>query len=227
MRGLARKTKKRYSMDFNTERQRMVENQLKTRGITNFRVLEAMRKVPRHSFVPPELISSAYHDGPLSIGEGQTISQPYMVALMTECLELKGEGKVLEVGTGSGYQTAILAELAKEVYTIEIHKSLSGKARQLLADLGYNNIEFRIGDGSKGWEEESPFGGIIVTAGSPDIPSTLQDQLTDGGRLVIPVGSRFLQTLYRITRVGDSFHKEAFTSCVFVPLVGEHGWKAG
>jgi len=227
MRGLARKTKKRYSMDFNTERQRMVENQLKTRGITNFRVLEAMRKVPRHSFVPPELISSAYHDGPLSIGEGQTISQPYMVALMTECLELKGEGKVLEVGTGSGYQTAILAELAKEVYTIEIHKSLSDKARQLLTALGYDNIEFRIGDGSKGWEEESPFGGIIVTAGSPDIPSTLQDQLTDGGRLVIPVGSRFLQTLYRITRVGDSFHKEEFTSCVFVPLVGEHGWKAG
>jgi len=227
MRGLARKTKKRYSMDFNTERQRMVENQLKTRGITNFRVLEAMRKVPRHRFVPPGLISSAYYDGPLSIGEGQTISQPYMVALMTECLELKGEGKVLEVGTGSGYQTAILAELAKEVYTIEIHKSLSDKARQLLTALGYDNIEFRIGDGSKGWEEESPFGGIIVTAGSPDIPSTLQDQLTDGGRLVIPVGSRFLQTLYRITRVGDSFHKEAFTSCVFVPLVGEHGWKAG
>ncbi|MFA4911239.1 MAG: protein-L-isoaspartate(D-aspartate) O-methyltransferase [Desulfobacteria bacterium] len=212
-------------MDFNTERQLMVENQLKKRGIVDLMVLEAMRKVPRHSFVPPELMSSAYHDCPLSIGEGQTISQPYMVALMTECLELKGEERVLEVGTGSGYQTAILAELAKKVYTVEIHKSLSGKARQLLTDLGYNNIEFGIGDGSKGWEEKSPFGGIIVTAGSPDIPSILQDQLTDGGRLVIPVGSRFLQSLYRITRVGDSFHKEEFTSCVFVPLVGEHGWK--
>jgi len=211
--------------DFDTERQLMVETQLKKRGIVDFMVLEAMRKIPRHSFVPPELISSAYHDGPLSIGEGQTISQPYMVALMTECLELKGEERVLEVGTGSGYQTAILAELAKEVYTIEIHKSLSGKARQLLTNLGYNNIEFRIGDGSKGWEEKSPFGGIIVTAGSPDIPHTLQNQLTDGGQLVIPVGSRFLQTLYRITRVGKYFNKEEFTSCVFVPLVGEHGWK--
>ncbi|MEW6614483.1 MAG: protein-L-isoaspartate(D-aspartate) O-methyltransferase [Thermodesulfobacteriota bacterium] len=212
-------------MDFDAERQRMVETQLKTRGITSLRVLEAMRKVPRHSFVPPEFISSAYYDGPLSIGEGQTISQPYMVALMTECLGLKGEEKVLEVGTGSGYQTAILAELAKEVYSIEIHKSLSEKARQVLTYLGYNNIEFRIGDGSRGWEEESPFDGIIVTAGSPDIPGTLQNQLTDGGRLVIPVGSRFVQTLYRITRVGRYFKREEFTSCVFVPLVGEHGWK--
>ena len=212
-------------MDFNTERQLMVETQLKKRGIVDFMVLEAMRKVPRHRFVPPELTLSAYRDGPLSIGEGQTISQPYMVALMTECLELKGEERVLEVGTGSGYQTAILVELAKEVYSIEIHKSLSDKARQLLTDLGYNNIEFGIGDGSKGWEEKSPFDGIIVTAGSPNIPSTLQDQLTDGGRLVIPVGSRFLQTLYRITRVGKYFKKEEFTSCVFVPLVGEHGWK--
>ena len=225
MRGLARKTKNRCSMDFDTERQLMVETQLKKRGIVDFMVLEAMRKVPRHSFVPPELISSAYYDSPLSIGEGQTISQPYMVALMTECLGLKGEERVLEVGTGSGYQTAILAEMAKEVYTIEIHKSLSDKARQLLTDLGYDNIEFGIGDGSKGWEEESPFDGIIVTAGSPDIPITLQYQLTDGGRLVIPVGSRFLQTLYSITRVGNFFHKEEFTSCVFVPLVGEHGWK--
>jgi protein-L-isoaspartate(D-aspartate) O-methyltransferase len=225
MRVLARKTKKRHSMDFDTERQLMVETQLKKKGIVDFMVLEAMRKVPRHRFVPPELTLSAYYDGPLSIGEGQTISQPYMVALMTECLKLKGEEKVLEIGTGSGYQTAILAELAKKVCTLEIHKSLSDKARQLLVDIGYDNIEFGIGDGSKGWEEKSPFDGIIVTAGSPDIPGTLQDQLTDGGRLVIPVGSRFLQTLYRITRVGDSFHKEEFTSCVFVPLVGEHGWK--
>ncbi|MFH2013201.1 MAG: protein-L-isoaspartate(D-aspartate) O-methyltransferase [Pseudomonadota bacterium] len=212
-------------MDFDTERQRMVETQLKTRDITSIRVLEAMRKVPRHRFVPSELISSAYCDSPLSIGEGQTISQPYMVALMTQCLELKGAERVLEIGTGSGYQTAILAELAKEIYTIEIHRSLSDKSRRILSGLGYNNIEFGVGDGSKGWEKESPFDGIIVTAGSPDIPSTLQNQLTDGGRLVIPVGSRFIQTLYKITRVGNYFKREDFTSCVFVPLVGEHGWK--
>lgn len=214
-------------MDFDAERQRMVENQLKKRDIVNFRVLEAMRKVPRHRFVPQELTSSAYHDGPLSIGEGQTISQPYMVALMTECLRLEGGERVLEIGTGSGYQTAILAELAEKVYTVEALESLSDKARELLTYLSYNNIEFRVGDGSKGWEEESPFDGIVVTAGSPDVPSTLQNQLTDGRKLVIPVGSRSVQTLYTITRVGEGFHKKGFTSCVFVPLVGEHGWKEG
>lgn len=214
-------------MDFSTERQRMVDSQLKKRGVVNFRVLEAMRKVPRHKFVPQKSISSAYDDNPLSIGEGQTISQPYMVALMTECLQLDGAEKVLEIGTGSGYQTAILAELAEEVYTIEVHKPLSEKARRILMDIGYNNIEFRVDDGTKGWEEESPFDGIIVTAGSPSIPGALQDQLTDGGRLVIPVGSRFVQTLFKITRAGGSFHKEEVTSCVFVPLVGEYGWEEG
>ncbi|MFH1624535.1 MAG: protein-L-isoaspartate(D-aspartate) O-methyltransferase [Pseudomonadota bacterium] len=212
-------------MDFDNERQLMVENQLRRRGIADATVLEVMGKVPRERFVPREQISSAYHDGPLSIGEGQTISQPYMVALMTECLQLEGKERVLEIGTGSGYQTAILAELAAEVYTIEIHRSLSEKAQWLLAGLGYDSIRFGIGDGSKGWEEEAPFDGIIVTAGSPDVPVTLKEQLTDGGRLVIPVGSRFVQTLYRMTRVGKSFRKEDFTGCVFVPLVGECGWK--
>jgi len=214
-------------MDFDTERQLMVDKQMKRRGISNFNVLEAMREVPRHCFVPQELRSSAYNDCPLSIGEGQTISQPYMVALMTECLQLEGEEKVLEIGTGSGYQTAILANLVEKVYTVEIHKSLSERASRLLIDLGYNNIEFRVGDGSKGWPEESPFDGIIVTAGSPDIPHTLQSQLADGKRLVIPVGSRFVQTLYTITRVGSSFHKKESTGCVFVPLIGEFGWKEG
>ncbi|MDY7034340.1 MAG: protein-L-isoaspartate(D-aspartate) O-methyltransferase [Thermodesulfobacteriota bacterium] len=214
-------------MDFQRQRDHMVENQLKRRGIVSFRMLEAMRKVPRERFVPCESISSAYNDSPLSIGEGQTISQPYMVALMTECLNLEGKERVLEIGTGSGYQTAILAELAYEVYTIELHDILSERAKNILLDLGYHNIEFRIGDGSKGWKEESPFDGIIVTAGSPDIPNTLQEQLNDGGRLVIPVGSRFVQTLFRITKKGNTFHKKEFTSCVFVPLVGEYGWKAG
>lgn len=214
-------------MDFQRQRDLMVENQLKRRGILSFRVLEAMRKVPRERFVPHESISSAYNDSPLSIGEGQTISQPYMVALMTECLNLQGKERVLEIGTGSGYQTAILAELAYEVYTIELHETLSERAKNLLLNLGYHNIEFRVGDGSKGWKEESPFDGIIVTAGSPDIPNTLQEQLNDGGRLVIPVGSRFVQTLFRITKKGNTFHKKEFTSCVFVPLVGEYGWKAG
>ena len=219
------KMKKDRSRDFNSERQSMVEKQLKKRGIVNFRVLEAMRKVPRHRFVPQRIMPSAYNDSPLSIGEGQTISQPYMVALMTECLKLEGEEKVLEIGTGSGYQTAILAELAKKVCTIEVYESLSDKARGLLSDLGYENIEFRVGDGSKGWKEESPFNGIIVTAGSPEIPGVLQDQLADGGRLVIPVGSRFVQTLYTVTKHGDDFQRRESTSCVFVPLVGEFGWK--
>ena len=214
-------------MDFQRQRDLMVQNQLKRRGIVSFRVLETMRKVPRERFVPGESISSAYNDSPLSIGEGQTISQPYMVALMTECLNLEGKERVLEIGTGSGYQTAILAELAYEVYTIELHEILSERAKSLLLDLGYHNIEFRVSDGSKGWKEESPFDGIIVTAGSPDIPNTLQEQLNDGGRLVIPVGSRFVQTLFRITKKGNTFHKKEFTSCVFVPLVGEYGWKAG
>jgi protein-L-isoaspartate(D-aspartate) O-methyltransferase len=204
----------------------MVDKQLKRRGILDYGILEAMGKVPRHRFVPPELTLSAYHDGPLSIGKGQTISQPYMVALMTECLELEGKEKILEIGTGSGYQTAILAELAKKIFTIEIHKCLSDKARGLLTDIGYKNIEFRIGDGSKGWEEEAPFHGIIVTAGAPEIPVSLMEQLIDGGRLVVPVGARSsLQTLYKITKQGDSFNKKEFTSCVFVPLLGEYGWK--
>ena len=213
-------------MDWEKQREQMVKHQLILRGIKDERVLEAMRKVPRHFFVPEKLRESAYHDGPLSIGEGQTISQPYMVALMTECLSLKGGEKVLEIGTGSGYQTAILAELAEHVYTIERVPILLEKAQQVLTHLlGYTTIKFKEGDGTYGWQEESPFDGIIVTAGAPDISPVLVAQLNDGGVLVIPVGSRYSQSLYKVTKKGDKIEKEIRTLCVFVPLIGKYGWK--
>lgn len=211
--------------DFEKERLTMVEDQLKRRGIRDERVLEAMRKVPRHAFVPEAHQDAAYEDRPLPIGEGQTISQPYMVAIMTQSLELEGEEKVLEIGTGSGYQTAILAELAKEVYTIERIPALLERAQNTLQYLGYKNIFFMIGDGTKGWPGKAPFDGIIVTAGAPEIPQTLLSQLADGGRLVIPVGPRYTQTLYKVTKQGKNYKEEDITGCVFVPLLGEYGWK--
>jgi protein-L-isoaspartate(D-aspartate) O-methyltransferase len=188
-------------------------------------VLEAMGKVPRHLFVLEDYRDSAYEDRPLPIGEGQTISQPYMVAIMTQSLELQGREKVLEVGTGSGYQTAILSELAQKVFTIERIPALTARARKVLGELGYSNISFLSGDGSRGWPEEAPFDGIIVTAGSPDVPPTLKSQLAEEGRLVIPTGPRYTQTLYKLTRHGDRFSEEDVTGCVFVPLVGDYGWK--
>jgi len=213
-------------MDWEEQRDQMVKRQLVSRGIKDERVLEAMWKVPRHLFVPEELRESAYHDGPLSIGEGQTISQPYMVALMTECLDLKGGEKVLEIGTGSGYQTAILAELTERVYTIERVPILLEKAQEVLTHLlGYTTIKFKGGDGTYGWREESPFDGIIVTAAAPDISQALVAQLNDGGLLVIPVGSRYSQSLYKVTKKGDKIEKEERTLCVFVPLIGKYGWK--
>jgi protein-L-isoaspartate(D-aspartate) O-methyltransferase len=212
-------------MDWEDQRDQMVKHQLVSRGLKDEKVLEAMRKVPRHLFVPEKLRESAYHDGPLSIGEGQTISQPYMVALMTECLDLKGGEKVLEIGTGSGYQTAILAELVEQVYTIERVSILLEKAQQVLRYLGYTTIKFNGGDGTYGWCEESPFDGIIVTAAAPDISHVLVEQLNDGGVLVIPVGSRYSQSLYKVTKKGDKIEKEERTLCVFVPLIGEYGWK--
>jgi protein-L-isoaspartate(D-aspartate) O-methyltransferase len=211
--------------DYQKLRLTMVEEQLSRRGISDPRVLEAMSKVPRHLFVPEDYQGSAYEDRPLPIGEGQTISQPYMVAIMTQSLELKEREKVLEVGTGSGYQAAILAELARTVYTVERIPSLTQRARKVLADLGYENIFFRTADGSKGWPEEAPFDGIIVTAGAPDIPQSFKDQLAEGGRLVIPTGPRYTQTLFKLTREGTRFVEEDVTGCVFVPLVGDHGWK--
>ena len=220
-----KQSKKAAERDYQKERLAMVEEQLRRRGISDARVLEAMGKIPRHLFVHGDYRDSAYEDRPLPIGEGQTISQPYMVAIMTQSLELKGRERVLEIGTGSGYQTAILAELAQKVFTIERIPILTERAQKVLGDFGYNNISFRSADGSRGWPEEAPFEGIMVTAGSPDVPPTLKSQLAEGGRLVIPTGPRYTQTLYKLTREGDQLNEENVTGCVFVPLVGDYGWK--
>ena len=212
-------------MEFATARNRMVETQLISRGIKDKRVLDVMRKVPRHRFVEEALTNQAYSDHPLPIGEKQTISQPYMVALMTEALELQGHEKVLEIGTGSGYQTAILAELTEKIYSIERIRSLTAKARRILDELGYLNVVLKVGDGTFGWKKEAPFDGIIVTAGSPDVPQPLVDQLPVGGRLVIPVGDRYTQSLLRIVREKKGLTKTDLGGCRFVNLLGEHGWK--
>ncbi|MBI4495969.1 MAG: protein-L-isoaspartate(D-aspartate) O-methyltransferase [Deltaproteobacteria bacterium] len=213
------------TQDFEGERRNMVEEQLRRRGISDPRVLQAMEKVPRHLFVPPGYEAAAYEDHPLPIGGGQTISQPYIVAIMTQLLELKGSERVLEIGTGSGYQTAVLAELARSVFTIERLPELLHQSRTVLQRLGYTNIFFRSGDGSLGWPEVAPFDGIVVTAGAPEVPEVLKNQLGEGRRLVIPVGSRYSQTLFQVTRRGESFLEEEVTGCVFVPLVGEFGWQ--
>lgn len=206
--------------DFKAMREQMVESQIKARGIKDPRVLSAMLKVERHLFVPKEYQSLAYNDQPLPIGEGQTISQPYIVALMTELLELKGEEKVLEVGTGSGYQAAILAELAKEVYTIEIIETLANSAKKLLTELGYKNIFVKTGDGYLGWPEASPFDAIIVTCAPDHIPKPLLDQLKEGGRLVIPVGT-YSQELKKITKHHGLFETKDILPVIFVPMTGE------
>lgn len=206
--------------DFKAMREQMVESQIKARGVKDPRVLSAMLKVERHLFVPQEYQSLAYNDQPLPIGEGQTISQPYIVALMTELLELKGEEKVLEVGTGSGYQAAILAELAKEVYTIEIIETLAHSAKKLLTELGYKNIYFKTGDGYLGWPEASPFDAIIVTCAPDHIPKPLLDQLKEGGRLVIPVGT-YSQELKKITKHHGQFETKDIIPVIFVPMTGE------
>jgi len=211
--------------DFAKERLAMVEEQLRRRGIRDERVLAAMTKVPRHLFVPSASQSEAYEDRPLPIGDGQTISQPYMVAIMTQSLNLTGGEKILEIGTGSGYQTAVLAELAREVFTVERLFDLFQKAEARLRTLGCENVSCRLGDGSKGWPEKAPFDGILVTAGAPEVPGALKSQLAEGGRLVIPVGSRYTQNLLRIERGGSRFAEEDITGCVFVPLVGESGWR--
>jgi len=212
--------------DFALARRKMVQEQLLARGIKDERVLRAMMKVPRHLFLEEGLWSQAYGDFPLPIGEGQTISQPYIVALMTEALRLKGDDKVLEIGTGSGYQAAILAELAERVFSIERISSLAAKARRILDELGYANVLIKVSDGTYGWEEEAPFDGIIVTAGAPEIPKTLLRQLKVGGRLVIPVGNEYSQTLLRIARKESGYKEEDLGGCRFVRLIGDHGWRA-
>ncbi len=208
-------------------RERMVEKDISPRGIKDQRVLDAMLKVPRHLFVGEARRMSAYEDHPLPIGEGQTISQPYIVALMTEALKLTGSETVLEIGTGSGYQTAILAELAARVYSIERIPSLTGRARKVLDSLGYKNVLVKLSDGTVGWDEYAPYDRILVTAGAPSVPEPLVDQLVPGGILVIPVGSNSLQELVRVTKREDGSVKEdRMGSCVFVRLVGKHGWEA-
>ena len=209
---------------FEQERKKMAEEQLVARGINDKKVLDAFIKVPRHKFIPQGRISEAYGDYPVSIGEGQTISQPYMAALMTQCLKLKKTDKVLEIGTGSGYQAAILAELAFEIYTVERFSSLSKRAQKILKDLGYSNIKLKVSDGTLGWAEFAPYDGIIVTSGAPQAPQPLKEQLKEGGRLVIPIGGSFSQTLTVIKRDKDKFTEGQICGCAFVPLVGKYGW---
>jgi len=212
---------------FELARHRMVEAQLIPRGIRDERVLEAMRTLPRHLFVESALQDQAYDDNALPIGEGQTISQPYMVALMTEGLALEGREKVLEIGTGSGYQTAILSGLAARVYSIERLEGLFKKARHILPELGCNNVVLRLSDGTVGWKEAAPFDAILVAAGGPDVPQDLLDQLKMGGRLVIPVGTRRSQILKRIVKKRDGLAETALSPCAFVPLLGTLGWNEG
>ncbi|MGH7830469.1 MAG: protein-L-isoaspartate(D-aspartate) O-methyltransferase [Candidatus Binatia bacterium] len=202
----------------------MVREQLLERGIKDPRVLEAMRKIPRHFFVESALTDRAYDDGPLPIGDKQTISQPYMVALMTEALQLTGEDKVLEVGTGSGYQTAILAELCRNVFSIEKIRSLAMRAREILDALHYYNVAIHVGDGTLGWNEHAPFDAILVTAGSPTVPQPLLEQLALGGKLVIPLGDEEGQVVRRIRRTDSGFEEEDLGDCRFVKLVGRYGW---
>jgi protein-L-isoaspartate(D-aspartate) O-methyltransferase len=207
------------------ERLRMVEEQLAERGLRDERLLEAMRAVPRHRFVPPEYRHMAYCDGPLPIGSKQTISQPYIVALMTQLLRLEGDENVLEVGTGSGYQAAVLAHLARQVHTIERHAELADQASEVLKSLGLSNVSVHIGDGTLGLPEFAPYQAIIVTAAAPEAPKTLLEQLDEGGRLVVPVGSRMNQFLERWERRGPTFEQDVGLPVAFVPLRGQHGWK--
>ena len=204
-----------------------MEEQLRSRGITDSRVLRLMAAVPRHLFIDPTFANRAYSDHALPIGQDQTISQPYMVALMTQALRLEGDEKVLEIGTGSGYQTAILAELSDRVFTIERIGAIAAAARERLTAMGYSNIIFRAADGSVGWREMSPFDRVIVTAGSPKIPSFLEEQLRVGGLCVVPVGDSTNQNLVRITRADEGLREEVLCSCTFVPLIGREGWSAG
>lgn len=203
----------------------MVEEQIIRRGVKDERVLAVMRKVPRHEFLPEGIRSMAYQDSALPLGEGQTMSQPYMVAMMSELLGLKSTERVLEIGTGSGYQAAVLAELCEKVYTVERIKPLAERARATLDRLGYKSVATKVYDGTYGWKDMAPFDAIIVTAGSPDIPAPLLEQLKEGGMLLVPVGNRLSQTLLKIVKTTDGNVTEQSIPCVFVPLIGNHGWK--
>ena len=211
--------------DFEEKRERMVDEQLLGRDIRDLRVLEAMRTVPRHLFVFPEFAEHAYADSPVPIGNEQTISQPYIVALMTQLLSLQGGEKVLEIGTGSGYQAAILAHLAGEVYTVERIAQLSRRAEAIVRQLGLENVHFHIGDGSRGLAQHAPYDRIIVTAAAPQVPNAILEQLVERGLLVIPVGGRGNQTLQLWQRKGQDFESEAIVPVAFVPLKGDFGWE--
>lgn len=210
---------------FEDERRRMVEEQLEARGISDTRVLQAFLTVPRHEFVSKDLQPEAYADHPLPIGGGQTISQPYMVALMVQLLHLQGHERVLEVGTGSGYQLAILSQVALEVYSIERLPELADQSLSRLEELGYLNVHISVGNGTLGWVEHAPYEGILIAAGAPAVPPPLVRQLADGGRLVIPLGSQQVQTLTLVKKRREALSQQPITTCVFVPLLGEYGWR--
>ena len=211
--------------DYQSQRERMVKNQIEVRGVSDEKVLNAMLKVERHQFVPEGYLYKAYDDGPLPIGEGQTISQPYIVAFMTEVLKLDGSEKVLEVGTGSGYQAAILAELAKEVYSIEVIKVLGERSKKLLEKLDYKNLHVKVGDGYKGWKEHAPFDAIIVTCAPTHVPEALKEQLAEGGIMIIPVGKKFAQELVVLTKKKGKLKKKETIAVRFVPMTDGAGKK--
>ena len=213
--------------DYALRREAMVERQLRQRGIRDERVLAAMLSVPRHEFVPPESAGEAYDDRPLAIGQGQTISQPFMVAAMAEALGLSGSERVLEIGAGSGYQAAVLALLAREVQTVETQEALAIACRERLRRLGYNNVSVHVGDGTLGWPDQAPFDAIVVTAAAPEIPPPLVAQLAEGGRLLLPVGTADEQRLLRVEKRGGEHSTRPLHHCRFVPLIGQYGWKTG
>lgn len=211
---------------YEQKRLKMVREQIEGRGIHEAKTLEALRKVPRHLFVPPSLIEEAYIDSPLPIGDGQTISQPYIVALMTQAARIDSNATVLEIGTGSGYAAAVLSQIASKVYTVERIAALAKEAEKRFKDLGYSHIEVKTGDGTLGWAEKAPFDAIIVTAGAPIVPASLVGQLKIGGRLIIPVGDSFSQSLLRIKKeTSDKFTQEMLEAVRFVPLLGKEGWE--
>ncbi len=216
---------KKESIKYERLREEMVQQQIAARGITDVNVLAAFRKVPRHLFVSEALRDQAYGDYPLPIGEQQTISQPYIVAEMTQALELKKDDRVLEIGTGSGYQAAILAEIVYRVYTIERIRTLYVQTRKLLDQLQYHSIVMRCSDGTSGWQDEGPFDAIIVTAGAPEVPEKMLDQLVEGGRMVVPVGNQHSQELIKLTKNKSGIQKSNLGGCRFVKLIGAHGWK--